>query len=328
MSESFKKYLSIENDYKEKYINSLIRNGFMGPRVQWILTEKIHGANFSAICDGNTITWARRSGIIDKDEKFYNCDRVTREYTSSIFQIFKEVKKYFIIPIEHIQVYGELFGGIYPHKDIHEIDDIVHPIQKSIFYHPDIKFMAFDIRINNDRFLNYELMFEIVNRTRIIPISIIKQGTFDELIKVSPVFESKIGPYFGLPKIVDNFAEGYVLRTLTEHTRADGKRAMIKMKNPTYGDRKIHPKYSNPDIEIDQHARDRILMYNTTARIMGVISKLREVDRTNRLKIIGLTIQDIINDYEKTEEVSISKIERKKYISLLSNEVRIVYDQI
>jgi hypothetical protein len=41
-------------------------------------------------------------------------------------------------------VYGELFGGHYPHPRVAALDGIV-PVQTAIHYCPDVRFCAFDL---------------------------------------------------------------------------------------------------------------------------------------------------------------------------------------
>lgn len=44
-----------------------------------------------------------------------------------------------------VKVYGELFGGCYPHKDVTPSKNKVKRIQKGVWYSPYVRFYAFDI---------------------------------------------------------------------------------------------------------------------------------------------------------------------------------------
>ena len=54
----FKKYNSIENSYQDDFISSIIEQGFGD--LEYVVQEKIHGANLSFITDGKSILSAKR----------------------------------------------------------------------------------------------------------------------------------------------------------------------------------------------------------------------------------------------------------------------------
>ena len=47
----------------------------------WIVTEKIHGANFCFICDGNTIRCAKRKAILQSEDRFFQFQRIKERYS-------------------------------------------------------------------------------------------------------------------------------------------------------------------------------------------------------------------------------------------------------
>lgn len=113
-----------------------------------VITEKIHGANFSFICNDLDIKCARRNAIINSTEKFHNWEKIFIKYCDKIKQIFNLVKNKYLSTkiIDYIIVYGEIYGGIYNHNDVAKISGAKH-VQKEIFYCPDINFSAFDIYV-------------------------------------------------------------------------------------------------------------------------------------------------------------------------------------
>ena len=42
----------------------------------WIVLEKVHGCNFSFICNGSHLGAARRTGLLDDAESFYGWQKV------------------------------------------------------------------------------------------------------------------------------------------------------------------------------------------------------------------------------------------------------------
>ena len=180
--------------------------------------------------------------------------------------------------IVSIVIYGELFGGLYSHKDTKYLPKpgIKH-VQKGVYYSPDLHFYAFDIRTNNTKISNdddekkksdedhndkkkdvlsvkveFETCLEILKKSGFLYCEPLMIGTFDECVdfKVED-FESTIPAKLGLPPPMDpedgtlikNIAEGVVLR------RLGGRHARIKIKSSTFyeisGQRKKAQKMKN-----------------------------------------------------------------------------------
>jgi len=87
----FKKYNSIENTYREKQIEQVYLHEFN--KEDYVVQEKVHGANFSFITDGKTIQVAKRSGLIAENESFSNYKYVMDKYAEAIQKLFRLVKK-------------------------------------------------------------------------------------------------------------------------------------------------------------------------------------------------------------------------------------------
>lgn len=60
----FKKYNSIENSYQDDFISSIIEQGFGD--LEYVVQEKVHGANLSFITDGHKILSAKRTELINE----------------------------------------------------------------------------------------------------------------------------------------------------------------------------------------------------------------------------------------------------------------------
>ena len=103
----FKKYNSIENSYQDDFISSIIEQGFGD--LEYVVQEKVHGANLSFITDGQKILSAKRTELILENEEFYNSKIVLENYKDRILSLFNEVSK--LYNIKSITIFGELFGG-------------------------------------------------------------------------------------------------------------------------------------------------------------------------------------------------------------------------
>ena len=78
----FKKYSSIENSYQEDIINSIIEQGYAN--LEYVVQEKVHGANLSFITDGKHILAAKRVELIVENENFFNYQQVLGKYENKI----------------------------------------------------------------------------------------------------------------------------------------------------------------------------------------------------------------------------------------------------
>lgn len=285
LDEHFAQYPSIPNNSK-KFIEENINK-----EVTWIATEKVHGSNFSIITDGNDLVCAKRSCVLGSTENFFEHNKVIGKYKNDLFKIYKNVKDEFP-KTKVIQIYGEIFGGQYPgyvvpHKHV----------QKDIYYTPDIEYIIFDIKVITDdekQYLKQEDLNRFVEGVKIVPILAV--GKLDDLLKINPVFQTKIPQLYGLQEVNDNFSEGLVIRinVMGPH------RHPIKIKNPTF-DEIVRTKKEKPKVSIAK-LRNKLSRYATANRFNNVMSKLGRdisiVDAKLALK------EDAIKDFEDdlTEE--------------------------
>ena len=97
----FHKFSNLENTYRQNLIDKV---QYEGKDVgEWVVTEKIHGANFSFWCDGTEVKVASRSQFVDGT--FYNCQAVINRYSEGILNWCQG------FGVKTFIVYGELFGG-------------------------------------------------------------------------------------------------------------------------------------------------------------------------------------------------------------------------
>jgi len=137
------------------------------------MTEKVHGANFSFIVTTNTLLCAKRSGVLTDDDKFYNFLLLKQEVTPSVQKAFSLVKE--MIPdTEEVVLYGELFGGLYPHPDIPRNPQFVH-VQKGVYYSPRLHFYLFDIFVKGS-FMDFDDFLKVAQASGLIYSKPIKRG--------------------------------------------------------------------------------------------------------------------------------------------------------
>ena len=311
----FKKYNSIENSYQDDYINSIIEQGF--GELEYVVQEKVHGANISFITDGKTIISAKRTELISENEQFFNSKLVQKNYSSKILQIFKETSDKF--NAKSITIFGELVGGGYPHPDIPK-DENAKLVQRGIYYCPTNEFFAFDILIDNEKYLDVKTTSELFEKFHFFYAKTIFKGVLRDCLNFSNTFKSSIPNDFGLPEIEANICEGVVIRPNQPSFLRSGSRVLIKNKNEKWAennnfiDKSILSKLLHEGEELSDEANilcEEIYKLITTNRLANLISKIGEINIKKDLgKVLGLYNKDVLTDFLKNNSTKYNTLEK------------------
>ncbi len=114
-------------------------------KLRWVVTEKVHGANFSFHYEDRRLKFAKRKEFLSWSDDFFGFQLVANRLEERVTSLFEELS--LKEGANHIILYGELFGGDYPHPQV-ERNPELHPIQTGVYYSPDISFCAFDLAIS------------------------------------------------------------------------------------------------------------------------------------------------------------------------------------
>lgn len=292
----FRKFSSLENSYRQNLIDKTIYEGKDGGL--WIATEKLHGANFSFWCDGTEVKVASRTQFVDGT--FYNCQSVINQYSQGVLETFHTFCKEGDILV----IYGELFGG---------------NIQKEVEY-GDKDFKGFDVTVNGTP-IEKTKAFNFIRWAGVSTVPVVHVGTFSECLALSNTFKSTLTPegYEG-----DNKSEGLVIEPVEPNWFNNGSRIYFKNKTESFSERQAKPKQVFELSEDESNLLNEILEYNTPQRVSNVISKIGQVTNKDFGKILGLTTQDLLEEYTKDTEQDpklIAKDNWKQFLKLLQSEV-------
>ena len=311
----FKKYNSIENSYRDKFVQKIYFEG--KHEGYWCVTEKIHGANFSFITNGTEVKVAKRTSFTDDD--FSGAKPVIEKLTPNILKCFNEVKfscESLEEDITQIHVYGELCGGSYPHEEV-EANPQATRVQKGVWYSPNNEFVAFDIYAvaqNKETeetrgfYVNYHIAEAIFIITNIPYCEPLFRGSLKECMDYPNDLESAIYKLFKLPPIKDNIMEGVVIKPFDDTNRYlfDHSRVILKNKNEKFTEKSKEKNRSTPrspakfDPELKEIYED-LEKYITRNRFDNLVSKIgsEEVSIRNFGKILGEFSQDALGDFNK-----------------------------
>ena len=313
----FKKYASIENSYREKEVDYIISCGLAKKDIEWVVTEKIDGSNFSFISDGKEVKVAKRSGIIEENENFYDADFMLEQYKQNVFELTKYIMEKY--DAEWVQIFGEHFGGLYNG----ETEKGFTKIQNRVHYCPFTDFIVFDIYYKKTlglhhftKAINWDDVKELAKKFNFKAVLELFRGTFDECLSYSNTFTTKIPEMYGLLTIENNIAEGVVIKPVEPLMFGNGKRVILKNKNDKFKE-KGRVKRTKKEINLTPEEEkwvDEISKYFEENRIQSVLSKGEvKLDWKQFGKLVGLFFKDALDDFVKDnpQYQELDKKERK-----------------
>jgi Rnl2 family RNA ligase len=277
---------------------------------EWIVTEKIHGANFCFVTDGVETRAAKRKAFLDADEDFFGHRAMLERNAGAVRRVFALAQAR-DARITRVLVHGELFGGGYPHPDV-PVEPSVQPVQTGCFYSPRIELCAFDLRVlhagaEEGEYADYDEAAAIFAEAGLFHARPLFRGSYEDAVAFPIGFESHIPALLGLPPIPGNKAEGVVIkpvRPVVVPRRAGTIRPVIKRKIPEFSeDARFHQAEKWVAPKVTGGALEQLLweVYPlvTEARLDAAISKIgrpRPGDAAQRAQIVTLLIEDLTTE--------------------------------
>jgi len=216
---------------------------------EWVVTEKVHGANFCLGVEGDIVRCANRREWLAEGDPFFGWQTVRDRLKAPVQELFARLCAE-RGEIRRLLVYGELFGGGYPHPEVPPVAG-VQPVQTGVWYAPDIRFCAFDIRVETvggeTRYLDYARAQELLTDVQILCVAPLFVGRYEAAMEYDVRFDSTLPRRLGLPALPagSNPAEGIVIKPWRELGLQDRTgapvRPVLKRKIPEFAeDRRFH----------------------------------------------------------------------------------------
>jgi Rnl2 family RNA ligase len=325
---NFVKYNSVTNSYQKKTIDLYESLGFS--EVEWCVTNKLHGANLAIYLQDGKHQTASRNQLLSEHESdmFYKFHIIKAQVYTNVTRIRDMLVGKLMQDINTIIVYGELFGGSYPHPDVPKNND-VRMVQKGVFYSPYLHFSVFDIQVDG-KFIDYDLVCEVCDTLNIEYQEILKKGTLAECLQYPNDFEDETYLRYGypsvLPKIENNITEGVVIKPIKTLFLASGSRVILKNKNEKFKEKNSARK-RKPAVELSddaKHGIEAVEPYITENRLDTVTSKLGELEAHK----IGTFIKEFVSDVFKDAhedgvlKYHLEKVDQKAVNKFVSNTCR------
>ena len=293
-------------------------------KTDWVVTEKIHGANFGIVTDGKTVRFAKRKEFLDSEEDFFGYQLLQETFILKAKEIFK-LLQVDLLNLEKIFIYGELFGGEYPHPEVNPISG-VQAIQTGVYYSPNIEYCAFDLAViengneSEKIYLDYSIALQLFEKVGIMAAKPLFLGKFEEATTYNIEFESTIPAILNLPSLQQvNKAEGIVIKPVKSiYINREGKiRPIIKKKIPEFAeDSRYHQAqkwtYQNKftinqsqELSFEDELSQEMLDLVTVTRLNNVISKfgrVRDGDIEKQQQIVDLLEKDVLESFKEEYE--------------------------
>eukprot|EP01080_Neovahlkampfia_damariscottae_P006809 gene6809-10974_t len=306
----FESYNRIEESTSNWIVNSKLFN-----KCKWCVTEKIHGANFCIIFDGQNFKYAKRKEILEQNDEFFNYKTILPEVEPKIKKLFEEIKENKI----SIMIFGELFGGEYPHKDVKKISNF-QAIQTGVYYSPKIEFCAFDIQIVNEnelKYLDFENSLKLFKSVDLFHAEPLFIGKYEDAISYNVTFESTIPVKLNLPKLKANQAEGIVVKPMKtlygKSLKGEKKRIILKYKPKEFKEDlkylKAEKWVQNDSNQFNENISNYDMMFFeiqsliTVQRLENGISKIGFIDSNKKAEnLMNLFIEDVFQSAEENKQ--------------------------
>ncbi|TAF65404.1 MAG: 2'-5' RNA ligase [Cytophagales bacterium] len=202
-------------------------------KMTWVVSEKIHGANFSFVFEGHQLFFAKRKAYLQWKDDFFGFQEVVRQLEEKLMLFFEQLSLHYTA--KQYILYGELCGGAYPHPEVVP-NEKVQAIQTGIYYHPDILFFAFDVALVQENgqktYLDHPTMIEWLNAFQLRHAPVLKVGKWQEVLSFDTRIDSALPALLGLPALPQNLIEGIVVKPWIHSTaKTLTFRPILKIKN-------------------------------------------------------------------------------------------------
>lgn len=288
--------------------------------LQYMIQEKVHGTNCCLVTDGQTVHFAKRMGWAEPGETFYQYEELLeRRYDKTIY-LPSSIKEKYADTIS-VAIYGEMFGGKYPHSEVKN-DSRVMCIQKRVTYYSGHDFYAFDLFIkesDNSKYLSVDEANLFFEKGQFLYAKSLFQGFLEECLQYPNAFQGHIAGWLGLPSVEDNICEGIVIRPVEPVFYNNSSRLLLKSKNCRFVEKKSIKK-RQPSLFVEliyseelNQLLETIEGYVTENRLNNVISKIGQISIPKDTgKLIGLFSKDVLEDFLKEHTNSYALLEKSE----------------
>jgi len=313
-------------------------------RVPWVVTEKIHGANFCFLTEGQSVRCAKRKSLLAADEDFFGHRTVLARLTLCVIEVFRRVRA---LPlgksVETVLLYGEIFGGKYPHPAVPPVHGVL-PVQTGVWYSPRIEFCAFDVGLVRSgkperTYLDQDVARRLCEESGVRYARPLFRGSYGEAIAFPIGFETTLPARLGLPSLgPDNKAEGIVVkpeRQIIIPQRDTCPRPVIKRKIPEFSeDKRFHgaekwsakpAPASHASLELLRQEASSLVNENRWNAAASKVGRIEARDKDRIADVLALVCEDVMSELKERlskEMKMLSKDDARALQTFVEEEAR------
>jgi Rnl2 family RNA ligase len=275
----------------------------------WVVSEKIHGANFCLVTDGAVVRPAKRKAFLGPGEDFFGHEELLDRIAPRVLALASDLRAG-DAAVELVNVHCELFGGGYPHPEVPAVEGVA-PVQTGCWYCPGIEVCVLDVAVlaaGERRYLDFDEVAALSEAAGLLYARALFRGPYEEAIAHPLGFESTLPALLGLPALPGNKAEGVVVKPASAvrvPRRAGWVRPVIKRKIAEFAeDERFHgaEKWAAPR-QAGAGALE-VLRYEVSclvneARLAAAVSKVGRVapgDRARAREVMMLVVDDLTSE--------------------------------
>ncbi|WP_052390901.1 RNA ligase family protein [Streptomyces sp. NRRL B-24484] len=205
---------------------------------RWTATEKVHGAHLALLCEDGTVRAAKRRAPLDGDalDAFFGLARIWPALSVAAGRAAAALCEAYP-GAGRVVLYGELFGGRYPHPAVPPQDG-AQAVQTGVWYAPGLHWSVFDavVEVRGERWWAADAALRrAASAAGLLCAPLLAEGPLVRLQDLPAAFPSRVPAGFGLPPLVGNLAEGYVLKPAGDLPVAAG-RPVLKVKQAGFAE--------------------------------------------------------------------------------------------
>ena len=310
----FRVYPSIENEYRAKFIDYFIERFPEIETQDFVIQEKIHGANFRLGIQfgGNIMIGSRTQDLTMVEKDHFGLKRFLDAHND----IMVRLKNYSLKVERSFTIFGEIFGG---------------SIQKDIDYGNGRWIRLFDIWFEDDDAPVPAIDFQkIMDNIGLVNFSIENLATVPSLQDALD-FDINFPSTFGISNEV--ICEGIVIKPAKRNFMVEGGAIFyLKKKNKKFLETKIkRKKVKKPPSDKLISLHKEFIRYITPQRLANIFSKEGKIKSKKEIKkYLDLMVQDAKDEFLKDFDISgFSTAEHrnifnanKEIVALLKNEMK------
>ena len=276
----------------------------------WVALEKIHGAHLVVDVDAKNVRFGKRKGWLREDEPFFGWQLIRSALRDSARAAFS------CIDSQRLVLYGELFGGAYPHPQVQ--DRGLTPVQTGVWYAPDLRWALFEARAD-DEYLSWSECANLASAIGLLTPPVVARRKKAEIEALSERFTSLVPAALGLPPLGDgNLAEGLVVKPdvrMFPATYTASKRKIAELREDRFDESQPWDPRRPMDLPALAGWAERL---TNEPRLAAAASKVGREDAT---ALADEVVLDVLLDLEEAFPGAMSALEHEGWVAI-ENAIR------